>query len=306
MGSGRDLLSHPAAFLRAEVTTRALARQGLGRLLVHREASPIGRGRTEQRLLRRAELAVYDFDDALQHDLGHGRAAALFPKARKVLAACGAADRVLAGNDYLADYAAQWCDDVRVIPSCVRPQAYSPKTNFVIADPPRVVWVGSRSTERELAAIADALLELNRRTGARLLVIGYAHGDLGPLEDIIDRRAWVEGGPERWLAEGDLGIMPLLDIPYNRGKCGYKLLQYAAAALPMVASPVGVNTKILASTAMACATSDDEWLDAMQALIALSSDSREACGRKAREVIERQFSFDAWESRWMSAVGATE
>jgi glycosyltransferase involved in cell wall biosynthesis len=306
MGSARELLRHPVALVRAEVATRSLARKPIGRLFLQREASPLGRGGLEARVLRRAELAVYDFDDALQHDRGHGPASRAFPKADKVAAACRSADRVIAGNAYLADYAAQTCDDVRVIPSCVRPELYTAKATFSVGDPPTVVWVGSRSTEPYLVGIADAMIELHRRTGARLLVISEPSGDLGPLDPIAERVPWVEGLAESILAEADLGVMPLPDSPYNRGKCGYKLLQYGAAALPMVGSPVGVNREILAATSMPAPTGTEDWVDAMQALLGLPETSRAELGLGARSVIERDYSFDAWRDRWMQAVGATE
>ena len=106
---------------------------------------------------------------------------------------------------------------------------------------------GPPDNEPVLLTIARDLLELNRRCGARLTLIGTTCPSLGALERIIDRYAWSEQVQHDALATADVGLMPLHDDPYSRGKCGYKLLQYAAAGLPAVASPVGTNASILAA-----------------------------------------------------------
>jgi glycosyltransferase involved in cell wall biosynthesis len=97
--------------------------------------------------------------------------------------------------------------------------------------------------------------------------------------------------------------MPLVDDPYSRGKCGYKLLQYAAAALPSVASPVGTNATILAGLGLPGARTTDEWYDTLSALIAGSVEDRARLGSAARDNVARAYSFDSWEARWLSAVG---
>jgi glycosyltransferase involved in cell wall biosynthesis len=180
---------------------------------------------------------------------------------------------------------------------------YRVKTEHGSHDPPRLVWIGSRDNVRLLDLVARPLLELHRVTGARLTVIGDPEVRsplLGPMVDVV---AWSEQVQHDALADADVGIMPLEDDPYSRGKCGYKLLQYSAAGLPSVGSPVGTNASILRSLGQAGATGPDEWYDALAALLAAPAERRAELGRTARARVESEFSFDSWETRWLEAVG---
>jgi glycosyltransferase involved in cell wall biosynthesis len=93
------------------------------------------------------------------------------------------------------------------------------------------------------------------------------------------------------------------DRLYERGKSGYKLLQYAAAGTPVVASPVGVNREILTALQMPAPEGTDEWADAVLDVLTWPAQERAALGRRAREVTELHYSFDAWLPRWRDAVG---
>ena len=298
-----SLLRRPLSVLAAERQLRGMAK-GPARLLLHREASPLSRGNLERRLLANSQFGVYDFDDALQWDWGAGAAyRRVAPKALKALTAVQHADRVIAGNTILADWASDYNGDVIVIPSCVSPESYHQKTDYQVSDPPRLGWIGSVDNEANLCLIRSALGEIHRRTGARLTLIGTTRPTLGDLERLIDRVPWSEAIQHSSLAELDLGIMPLRDDPQTRGKCGYKLLQYAAAGTPSIGSPVGTNEEILSRLGMPAARSQDEWVDAVLDLLERSSEDRDALGRHAREATSRHYSFDAWLPRWRSAVG---
>lgn len=290
--------------LRAERELRRLAAGRPAWLLLHREASPLSRGGVERALVESADFAVYDVDDALHEDRGTGPAwRRIAPKAPKAEVAARSADRVVAGNELLADWASTLARDVVVVPSCVDVQSYRPKTEYALGDPPRLVWIGSRDNEAVLTTISPALLEVHRRTGVRLTVIGEAEGSLPGLDHVVDRRPWSEVTQHEALAEADIGLMPLVDDPYSRGKCGYKLLQYAAAGLPAVASPVGVNATILGELGLAPAHSHDDWVDQLTTMLGLSVDDRARIGQAARERAAASYSFDAWDARWREAVG---
>jgi len=298
------LARHPVAVIAAERRLRRLESIRPEHLLLHREASPFSRGGLERRLLASAQSAVYDFDDALQWDQDEGgRLRKVAPKGPKVLASVQRADRVIAGNPVLADWASQHNDDVVVIPSCVSPDAYRRKTDYVVSDPPTLGWIGSADNEVYLELITAALHEVHRRTGARLLLIGTSTARLGDLEEIIDRVPWSEDVQHERLSQLDLGIMPVPDQPYTRGKSGYKLLQYAAAGVPSVGSPVGVNSPLLSQLGMPAACSSDEWVDAIIDLLTRPTKTREAMGLHVRDVVERHYSYSAWLTRWEEAVG---
>ena len=302
--SASEVASHPVAVLAAERRLRRMAAQQPERLLLHREASPLSRGALERSLLSSSGFSIYDFDDALQWDWGAGsRLRRIAPKAPKTLIAAQTADRVVAGNPVLAEWAAEHNRDVVMIPSCVAPDRYSPKTDYTVGDPPRMGWIGSANNESYLQVVASALREVHRRTGARLTLIGTTRPTLGNLEDIIDRVAWSEPIQYALLSELDVGLAPVPDGLYTRGKSGYKLLQYAAAGTPVVASPVGVNREILSALQMPAPEGADEWADAILDVLTRPVEARAALGRRAREVTELNYSFDAWLPRWRAAMG---
>lgn len=299
-----EVVRQPAGVLAAERRLRRFVAARPERLLLHREASPLSRGRLERRLIASAGFSVYDFDDALQWDHGEGGLLRrLAPKAPKTLAAAQTASRVIAGNPVLAEWAAQHNRDVVIIPSCVAPAAYRQKTAYDVSDPPRLGWIGSRGNEVYLQLIAPALREVHRRTGARLTLMGTVLPSLGHLESMIDRVAWSEEAQHSTLADFDVGIAPVPDEPYTRGKCGYKILQYAAAGTPVVASPVGVNRRILGELAMPAPEALDDWVEATLDLLTRSAEARETLGRRSREVVEARYSYDAWLPTWERALG---
>lgn len=305
--SPSHIARHPTAVLAAERRLRRMVSVGPQRLLLHREASPLSRGDLERRLLSSSQFAVYDFDDALQWDSGAGgRLRRLAPKAPKAVIAVQNADRVIAGNPVLADWASLHNKDVIVIPSCVSPDSYTQKTDYQVHDPPRLGWIGSPDNEVYLRLLAPALREVHRKTGARLTLIGTTRPNLGDLETFIDRVAWSEAAQHASLADLDLGLAPLPDEPYTRGKCGYRLLQYAAAGTPLVASPIGVNQQILSQLGMPAPGDQDDWVDAILDLLTKSTGARASLGGRARELTLLHYSYDSWLSRWEEAVGIAD
>jgi glycosyltransferase involved in cell wall biosynthesis len=298
------LLRDPRAVRAAERELRALVRRGSDTLVLQREASPLSRGGLEVDLLRSASHSIFDFDDALQWDHGGGGFARRFaPKAAKCLAAVRTADRVIAGNDLLAEWAATWATDVVVIPSCVEPTDYRVKSDYALHDPPRIGWLGSPSAEPHLAVAAAGLLAAHRRTGARLIVLSGGNGSLGPLDAMTDRVPWSVDGPGHDMASWDLAIAPLLPSALARGKCSYKLLQYGAAGLPVLCSPVGTNARVVAGLG-GVAVDHPDWLEALLDLLH-DEKARRVSGSLAREHVQRHWSFSAWRPQWTAATGVT-
>jgi glycosyltransferase involved in cell wall biosynthesis len=288
----------------AERDLRRLAsRNDLGRVLLGREASPFSNGGIEARLLDAASLGVYDFDDALfAYPTGGMRR--IWSKRRVWERSVSAADLVIAGNAYLAEAAARYSSAVVIIPSCVDPDAYEKKADFEVGETPRVMWIGSPSTEPYLSLIAGPLLRLHRERGLRLTVISAGNQSLGALDPMVDRVSWSADSFGSELARADVGVMPLPDNDFARGKCAYKLLQYGAAGLPSVASPVGANALALERTGGLPATTDDEWFEAIESLIDASTETRTALGAKALSAIHEHYSFQAWAPTFRNAIGS--
>lgn len=294
--SPRSLLRSPLRLLEAEWRLRR-APSGGATVLVSRQASPLSRGGVEGRLLRGAGFGVYDFDDALYLD----RRGPL-PKAAIWRSAVAAADRVIAGNATLAEQASRVNRDVTVIPSCVDPAQYTRKTDFDIHSAPCAVWIGSPATERYLLDIESALLRAHEETGMRLSVISAGSATLGALDAIVDRVEWSPQTFGAALAGADLGLMPTPDSAWARGKCGYKLLQYGAAALPMMGDPVGVNAEILERGDGLAPRSTAEWTDALIGFFSESAGRRRGRGDAGHRAVLEHYSFAAWEEAWRQAV----
>jgi glycosyltransferase involved in cell wall biosynthesis len=275
--------------------------------LVVRNVHKFSRGRQEQRLLTAARPGVYDLDDGLPWD--DGRLPGLgrwwkrpWPRALIAARAATAADRVVVGNEVLADWASTRCADVRIVPTCVEPDSYARKVDHRVATTPLLGWVGSPATEHYLVSIAPALAEVHRRTGARVVMISGPGEVPAALSAFTDRIVWSEAVVAGAIAGWDVGLMPLTDGVYERAKCGYKLLQYGAAALPVVGSPVGVNRRLLRDMDGDAPTTIDEWVDSLVAQLHEPVERRAERGAAARRVAEAH-SYDVWEARWRDAVG---
>ena len=170
------------------------------------------------------------------------------------------------------------------------------------------MWLGSPATEHYVAQIAPALLEVHRQTGASLtLISGPKHNaSLGLLDRMIRRIPWSVETFASAMAKADVAIAPLDDAPYSRGKCAYKLLQYAAAGLPIVGSPVGANQLALRRFDGLEAQTVDDWIQGLSQVVTDAASKRAVRGVAGRIAVETHYSFDAWESPWRDATGVTE
>ncbi|AZN29228.1 hypothetical protein EJO69_02120 [Flaviflexus salsibiostraticola] len=245
---------------------------------------------------------VYDFDDAIMLDDGKFRIPRL-SNSRRWEISVESADVVIAGNAYLAESAAKLNSDVRVIPSCVSPEQYLPKETYECAyRHPVAVWLGSPSTETYLRTIEGALLNEHKRSGLRLRLVSRGNGSLGALDVMTDRFEWSLSSFAARLTDVDFGIMPLPDTAWSRGKCAYKLLQYGAAGLPSIASPVGANGDVIHKFGSLGAESSDEWKRSLADMVSSSREERQDMGIRSRETVLRHYSFQAWEDEWAKAV----
>jgi hypothetical protein len=249
----------------------------------------------EKRLFASNPRVVFDFDDAIF--LGEKRRT-------HVGWICENAAWVTAGNDYLAEFAGRYTERVAIVPTVVETERY------------------------ELHPHGDGLAPANGEQGNRRLRVGWLGSDLsiretlfphwelfGRIQEALDfdfvicsrprptppsgslRWSFLEWGPEveeRIARHIDIGVMPLVDTEFQRGKCGLKLLQYMAAGLPVVASPIGVNRSLVQDGVNGfLARSEDDWQDAIAALIG-SADLRRRCGLAGRAVCDARYSLRIW------------
>jgi len=231
---------------------------------------------------------VADYDDAHFHKYEYHR----FFLCRKLLGnkidrVMSRASLVIAGNKYLADRAfASGASRVEIIPTVVdlaRYQVTSPPRNNVFT----IGWIGSPTTAHYLTSVDHALREVCSDGSARVVVVGSSTLRVDGVP--VEIRPWSEQTEVQDLGGFDVGIMPLPDTPWERGKCGFKLIQYMAAARPAVASPVGVNSEIIChGTEGFLAATTRDWIQAFQRL-KQDRNLREQMGRSGRAKVEQKY-----------------
>lgn len=271
------------------------------KLFISKSVSPFSSGRLEKDLLESSAHGVYDFDDAVMFPESQGLLRKAFDPMKKFTLMVKAASRVIAGNHWLAEIASQFTKEVIVIPSCVSTALIPMKVEYTLGAVPRMVWIGSSTTEKYLESILPALAIVHKITGARTSVISSPRiGDLDR-SPFVDRLPWTMLSQGQ-LSEFDIGLSPLFDGRWERGKCGYKALQYGAAGLPVVGSPIGVNQEILEKYGSPQATTIDEWVDTLIDLIRSPASERADLGAREREIVETEYSFKAWRQIWEKTV----
>ena len=211
---------------------------------------------------------IVDYDDAVFHRYNlHSSRFVRTVLGKKIDRVMQRAALVIVGNDYLAERAKQaGAKRIEILPSVVDVSQYKTKNDGAMP-PFRIGWIGSPVTASYLDLVRDALHLLSREADIRITLIGS--GNILPFSGIpTDLLAWSEE-LERQIGEMfDVGIMPLMDGPFERGKCGYKLVQYMAGGLPVIASPVGINSQIVEPGKNGyLAASTEEWLMAFRTLI---------------------------------------
>lgn len=234
---------------------------------------------------------VYDFDDAVFHAYdSHAYRLVRFFLGRKIERVIADAYRVIAGSHYLFEYTRRVNTRCKLLPTVVDITRYHVRRDETISAPQFIIgWIGSPSTTRYLEVLAPVFEELKRRISYRLIVVGGTASALLPVDTEV--RPWREETEVDDLLSFDVGIMPMVDELWARGKCGYKLLQYMACGLPVIASDIGENRYIVDDTeAGFLAITTDDWL---RAFITLASDPalREKMGQRGRARIEKDYSL---------------
>ncbi len=227
---------------------------------------------------------VFDFDDAIWLHDGE----------KNVAEAIAKADMVFAGNDYLADFALKHNQHVTIIPSVIDTSKLFPVPEKL--KPFTIGWIGSISNYRFLELVKPAITDfLTANKDSRFIIVSSEKK--GPFEFDDKRilfRKWSAEKENELINEFSIGLMPLTDDDFTRGKCSYKMLQYMACGKPVVVSPVGMNNKILATDTVGLpAVKNEDWLNAFE-ILKNDFSFYKTCAEKGRGLVEREYSINKY------------
>jgi len=259
---------------------------------VFREAALFGPSIFERVVHRLKVPLVFDFDDAifLRYRSPANGWLSLLKAPGKTRTICRLASHVIVGNKYLAEYARTFNRNVTIVPTTIDTDAYRVGAVRETAVPV-IGWTGSYSTVQHLDLLRRVLSELARRAPFRLRVIGPSDYRLDGVG--VEVLPWRSDTETQDLAEADIGIMPLPDDPWSRGKCACKALQYMGLGIPAVCSPVGINSDLIRDGENGfLANTPEEWITKLTLLLQ-STRLRQKLGLAGRKTVEDRFSANS-------------
>jgi glycosyltransferase involved in cell wall biosynthesis len=258
---------------------------------IEREVFPWVPEILERTILPAGVPYALDFDDAVFHRYDeHSSRLVRRALGTKIDRLMRRAAVVIVGNDYIGERAiAAGARHVEVLPTVVdlsryRARKFAPQAFQVIG------WIGTPNTQPFLDLISPALAELSRKYTVKVLLVGANAKALPEIPH--ETVAWSEDSEVESIQGMDIGVMPLPETSFAEGKCGYKLIQYMACGLPVVASPIGMNSRIVANgTSGYLASTQEEWVEALGSLLS-DKERRAQMGAEGRRLVEREYSLD--------------
>lgn len=261
-------------------------------LWIEKELFPMLPSWAEEMIAKLKIPYIVDYDDAIFHNYDLNKNPMIRVLLRnKIDKVMKNASVVIVGNDYLAERAKKaGARRIEYLPSVVDLNKYRPKEiKTTNKDDFNIGWIGSPATSKYLFHIYQPLKKFIKNKNARLILVGSGKINLPDIP--LEIREWSEKKEVKDIQDFDVGIMPLPDNPWERGKCGYKLIQYMACGIPVVGSPVGVNSKIIIDGINGFkASTDNEWIFALEELYK-SVELRKQMGLKGRKIVEENYSL---------------
>jgi glycosyltransferase involved in cell wall biosynthesis len=257
---------------------------------ISREMAPFGPPILERLLVRISRRVILDVDDALHvSDKASSRfIPRLLRDHGKFARMAHAYSAVVCGSRNLADYYRQYSANVFVIPTAVDTDLYAGITRLP-SPVVRIGWIGTPLNRHHLELLRPALTKLARERGFELVLVGLNE----PLDWRLPAIRYIEWNLQEeltYFAHFDIGVMPLEDSAFARGKCAFKMIQCMAAGLPVVASPVGANCEVLQDGINGfLAGTDEDWTSRLRQLID-DAGLRERMGANGRAVVRKSYS----------------
>lgn len=270
-------------------------------IFIHREATPIGPPFVEWWLTKvLKKRVIYDFDDAiwLSNTSKQNKLVSKLKFEDKVKQIIKWSYKVSCGNEYLASFAKQYNPNTVFNPTTIDTSRFTGQIKDQHTDPVIIGWTGSHSTVDFILPVLPVIDDLSKKYHIKFEVIS----DQPPKQsiDALTFRPWNKASEIEDLLNFNIGIMPLPDTEWAKGKCGLKALQYLALGIPAVVSPVGVNSEIVVegNNGFLCST-EEEWYAALEKLI-LSESLRTAMGKKGVQLINENYSVESNANNFLS------
>lgn len=284
---------------------RILAARRYDVVFLHREAAMIGPAWIERLLKWSGVPFIYEFDDAIYvaYVSPANKYLSYLKFPQKTATICKLASHVIVGNEVLAEYARRRNPNVTIVPTTIDTDKYRPACRYEFGDDvPVIGWSGSYSSVQYLDAVKPAFARLAEKYKFHIEVIGADWKFDGGPNVKVHSRPWRALTEVADLSRLHIGLMPLPDEDWARGKCALKALQYMALGIPTVVSPVGVNKDVIRDGDNGLwATTTDEWYAALSRLlddVAL----RRRLGTAGIETVEREYSARVWAPRVLAIL----
>jgi glycosyltransferase involved in cell wall biosynthesis len=245
---------------------------------------------------------IVDYDDAVFHNYDiHPNGIIRAILGRKIQRVMKYASLVVAGNAYIREYAVKvGSRNIKTIPTVIDLARYKP-TNFSQTNVFTIGWIGSPITFKYMVTLKQALEELSSRYDVIVKLIG-ADKLLGLENGNELLLPWSENHEVEQIQSFDVGVMPMEDNIWERGKCGYKLIQYMGCGVPIVGTPIGVNRSIIQDGLNGfSATTDAEWLRHLEYLITHPAE-RKVMGERGRVFVESHFALQVFQQQWLAIL----
>lgn len=274
------------------------------KLFIHREACLVGPIYFEwlyAKVFRKK--IIFDFDDAIwiKDVSGVNKKLSWLKFPNKTGKIISYSTTVITGNNYLANYALMFNSNVKMIPTTIDVNYHFSHKVIKQNEKIRIGWTGTITTNNHLKLLFPVLTELKKKyPQVELVMISNA-----PIADSsieISYQPWNKSTEIEDLSSFDIGIMPLPDDEWAKGKCGFKGLQYMALEIPTIMSPIGVNTEIINNGVNGfLAISDADWIEKLSRLIE-SKELREKIGKAGRKTVVDRYSIDANRERFLKIL----
>lgn len=242
-------------------------------------------------LRKNSDMLVYDFDDAVMFRDSTKKNLISYKRRKNFIRTVKNADAVIAGNEYLKNFAVKENPKTYVIPTAIDINRYTLRPSADVSDTLNIGWIGSSTTLfylENMKSLWDAVFDKFPYVKLKIVANKFFDCDRIP----VVKKLWKYEEEIDDLHTFDIGLMPLTDDPWARGKCGLKLLQYMAVGIPVVCSPIGVNSEIVTDGINGFWAEDEkEWLEKISILIQNAS-LRTEIGLRARDTVSKYYSTE--------------